>query len=1294
MKSSIKEEYIIMKKTRILAGLLSLAMTASLLPMQAMAASALDFSYDFEGIEEVPAGFGLSTKNRWGVDTKLNITDWSVSVADDETGNNKALKYTFNKSGTYYSNSFTSPFVLTLPLSGTIPAGDNWYEYGYSYKLDNASKMNAQYFMSLMTNRADSDNKMLFSYKDNNLTVPGGKKVAMINGKWVDIKVFIKNDSSKNTSNTAVQVFRSYVNDDGETVTEKISDETGVKMWEQLYIRTFIASNANMEDKESFLIDNVYFKECTDKEYKTVTFEPNNGEARITAKTPSAALVDSAIPAPSKTDSIFGGWYKDDALTQPFDGTGITEDMTVYAKWLDAYTLSFNTQAEGISVPDQLVLKSEGKTKKLPYATSKGYKLDGWYTEPECTNLYDGTSVTENKTLYAKWSKSDHLYYVGVDGRAYPDVYDSGITYKDMWNSEAATDTDGNHYIKYTRTDAAYNQGKEEVFNINTGVTFSNYNNDQWSKTATTEAYEIGYKFKPLDVTMTTFMALAPAYVSWDKRGATNISSWGSQANANDVTYTMYLGNEKKAFQIKKSSIKPGTYISVQNFINPTVTVAAEDAAKDAYTTATCIVKYTDAETGEDIVIEKEFNFLYYSKDVKAYVTQLRPITAGMAHNRGVPEGTELCIDDLYVTTVKTKTVSFVTNDETIKQDPISTISDYITLPVIKKDGYAIDWFKDKDYTIPFDGKGITGDMTVYAKWTKLHKITFVTNSTESTIDSIETTGAVDISDKIPTNGLFGFDGWYEDEALTIPFTKKTIDTDITLYAKWINMIYRENFENENYSAGWNIPTANDCYKNKIVTEDNGNKAMLYRYNKTNTEYTIGTKAIDNSIENVNVEKDGTSYEVGYSFKPTKGSGLVPQLHLWLNHGGTFTLFGWDNNDLGPVVGSKTYNTDADKEFMTADINGYVTVRAIIEFTNETDTAHTFNAKVFVNAQKTDGDLIHREYTYTDTISKDSQWQDLRFRFIAGKYYEPADGANFLLDDIYIRQAESHEVTFNYMDGRESITKTSDKLGNVELPENPTRENYGFIGWYTDEGCTIPFINTNVSDDMTVYALWQTNPTVTADPQDGATGVDLTPEIKLYFDSLMNTDTINKSTVTVYSGDLKLSEEDYNVSTDRINGKTVARITFNRKLNIRSEYTVKVSKDVKNLVYSMTEDFVTKFTTRDLALSIFDVTVKNHDGSAFTNLKDNADKKIKVSFKLRNNVEDSVNYVSVFGLYGGNTLKSCTAEDQKTIDENAETEQSVEIAVPSNAEESDTISMITLDSLNTLKPLAEKTEIK
>ena len=1294
MKSNIKEEYIIMKKTRILAGLLSLAMTASLLPMQAMAASALDFSYNFEDSTDVPAGFGLSTAGLYGGDYKRTAEDWTVSVADDGTGTgNHALKYKFDSAGgtkPLSSNINSDPFQLSKPLASKITPADNWYEYGFSYKMDTALATVSQRFMSLCPNTSTPNANIYFEYANNMLTAPGRKSVSMINGKWVDVKVYLRNDAGKNTKNTIAQVYRSYTDDEGEVVTEKISEQNGVDLWGNLFnIRMFLTGNTNMNDGDSFMIDNVYFKESDS--YKTVTFNLNNGENSIQVSTPSGEINSGWFPAVSKTDSIFDGWYKDAELTQPFDGTGITENMNVYAKWLDAYTLSFDTQAEGISADDVLVLQSTGRADKLPAPARAGYKLDGWYTEPECTNLYDGTSVTENKTLYAKWSESDYLYYVGVDGRAYPDVYDSGLS--DLWDSEAATDADGNSYIKYTRNGTAFNNDMRTIFDIDQKIKFSNYDEKSTSGIQpTTDAYEIGYRFKPIEAKTESFMNITATGNHWDKRDWSSISQWKTNIAGNDITYTLSLGNTNNKIEIKKSSIKPGTYISSQFFINPTVEVAADNMGKDAYTAAIGVVKYIDAETGEEVISEKEYQFKYYTGSTKRYMSHIMPISASLLWNQDAPRGTELCIDDFYVTTVKTKTVTFVTNDETITQEPISTISDYITLPVIKKDGWAIDWFKDEECTIPFKGTGITGDMTVYAKWTKLHKITFVTNSTESTIDPIETTGDVDISDKIPTNGLLGFDGWYEDADLTIPFTKTTIDADITLYAKWINMIYRENFEDDDYHSGWlRSAQAKDYYTAEVVTEENGNRAMKYQYNKTDTAYTPASKVMNYTIEDVEVKKDGTSYEIGYSFKPTKGVGFVPEVFILKNHGGSFSLFAWDGNDRGPVALGKNRFTDDDKEFLAADINGYVTVRAIVEFTDE---GKTLNGKVFVNAQKTDGNLIHREYAETVDISADSQWKNLRFIFNLGKYHEPADKTSVLLDDIYIRQAEAHEVTFNFMDGRESITKTSDKLGNVELPEEPTRENYGFIGWYTDEGCTIPFINTDVRDDMTVYALWQTNPTVTADPKNGATGVDLTPEIKLYFDSLMDTNTINKSTVTVYSGALNLSEEDYNVSTDKINGKTIARITFNRRLNIRSEYTVKVSKDVKNLVYNMTEDFVTKFTTRGLALSVFEVTVKNYDGSAFTNLKDNANQKINVTFKLRNNVEDSVNYVSVFGLYSGNALKSCTAEAQKTIDANAESEQSVEIEVPSNAEESDTISMITLDGLNTLNPLAEKIEVR
>ena len=45
-------------------------------------------------------------------------------------------------------------------------------------------------------------------------------------------------------------------------------------------------------------------------------------------------VIDSidVLPVPVKQGFGFIGWYKDRELTIPFDGTGITEPITVYAK--------------------------------------------------------------------------------------------------------------------------------------------------------------------------------------------------------------------------------------------------------------------------------------------------------------------------------------------------------------------------------------------------------------------------------------------------------------------------------------------------------------------------------------------------------------------------------------------------------------------------------------------------------------------------------------------------------------------------------------------------------------------------------------------------------------------------------------------------------------------------------------------------------------------------------------------------------------------------------------------------
>ncbi len=70
----------------------------------------------------------------------------------------------------------------------------------------------------------------------------------------------------------------------------------------------------------------------------------------------------------------------------------------------------------------------------------------------------------------------------------------------------------------------------------------------------------------------------------------------------------------------------------------------------------------------------------------------------------------------------------------------------------------------------------------------------------------------------------------------------------------------------------------------------------------------------------------------------------------------------------------------------------------------------------------------------------------------------------------------SHTVTFDSNGGSAVGSQTVTPGSMMTKPGNPTRENYIFAGWYTDEACTKPFdFNTAVTGNFTLYAKWIAN---------------------------------------------------------------------------------------------------------------------------------------------------------------------------------------------------------------------------
>lgn len=109
---------------------------------------------------------------------------------------------------------------------------------------------------------------------------------------------------------------------------------------------------------------------------------------------------------PTAEGYVFRGWYTTAACTTEFDfNTPIAADTTLYAKWDEIYTVTFNVGNHGTAPAAQKV-ENGGKATKPENPTAKGWRFDGWYTDERCTAGYDfDKAVTANTTLYAKWTQ-------------------------------------------------------------------------------------------------------------------------------------------------------------------------------------------------------------------------------------------------------------------------------------------------------------------------------------------------------------------------------------------------------------------------------------------------------------------------------------------------------------------------------------------------------------------------------------------------------------------------------------------------------------------------------------------------------------------------------------------------------------------------------------------------------------------------------------------------------------------------------------------------------------------------
>ncbi len=128
--------------------------------------------------------------------------------------------------------------------------------------------------------------------------------------------------------------------------------------------------------------------------------------------TRTTAIIDNGVKltapaAPTKEGYRFGGWYYDNnggKAKWDFDKDTVTRAMTLTAKWVQTYTVAFDTNGGSAVAP---VTVDTGFTVTKPAdPTKSGYTFGGWYKDSTLQTPWDfaNGTVTADTTLYAKWT--------------------------------------------------------------------------------------------------------------------------------------------------------------------------------------------------------------------------------------------------------------------------------------------------------------------------------------------------------------------------------------------------------------------------------------------------------------------------------------------------------------------------------------------------------------------------------------------------------------------------------------------------------------------------------------------------------------------------------------------------------------------------------------------------------------------------------------------------------------------------------------------------------------------------
>lgn len=798
---------------------------------------------------------------------------------------------------------------------------------------------------------------------------------------------------------------------------------------------------------------------------------------------------------------------------------------------LNEYKLTFD--AKGGESDQTEVTARYGDKIASPMPTRKGYVFEGWYTDKDFKNRFDGTMPDKDLTLYAKQtpvmsSYTVYHYKESVDGSYF------GLTDEEVLSglTESEVTPQPKQYEGFTSPEAKTGQvngwgGPDIWYHYKRNSYNLTYvlNNGEDNKTS-----KVRYE---ADITNTPSRT-GYAFAGWYTDEALTQPYVQTTMPAHDLTLYAKWEAGMKTYQVRHYQQSIGN--SEQYDLAETETVTAKTGehltlAVKAYEgfTAPKPVSYDVVDDGEVTYVDYKYTrdrhqvTIHYNNGNDSETKELaygekweeKPYRAGYAfagwytdakctkeYKANMPDQ-DLTLYAKWEANIVNYVVEHYQqnvqgDDYTLKESSHAraAVDSEVTPEVMKYKGFE----EPKTEKVTISGDGQTTVKYYYKR--KVHTVTFDADSGTFAAEKGEDDSKIVVTGryganitvpKAPTRTGYQFLGWDEDVEMTIP------DKDLIYKAQWLKMEYTLQFKT---GEGTSVSPIKGNYGDKINAPENPTrKGYIFK------NWSENGKKVDNLPTTMPAEShiytaiwERETYQITYDLNggnmksgeknPTTYNvdTTVFKLKNPVRAGYTFT--GWSGTQITGVsdnVPVKQGSTDN----WTYKANWRENIYQITFILSGTEAKGSMAAKTVNYTENVTlpkcgftckGHSFKRWYT-VDKKGKKTYYSD---RQKVSKLTDVNGGVVTLYPEW---EANVYNVTFDYGDGRAKTVRKTKYGDKYQFPSDPTRYGWEFKGW-KKEGANTAFdmstkeLQLQDAKDITLYASWKANSFYVYKPSD------------------------------------------------------------------------------------------------------------------------------------------------------------------------------------------------------------------